>query len=67
MIEFTLIIWHIMSNYCVGPMKSQPAAYLTLGSRKKLITRSGDFSSMVMCSLAASRSLALVLTGVMVC
>jgi hypothetical protein len=46
-----------------GPMKSQPAAYLTLGSCKKIITRSGDFSSRAMCLLAASHSLAFVQTG----
>ena len=42
------------------------AAYLTRASRKNFFTRSGDFSSICMCSFVAALSLALVRTGTFV-
>ncbi len=42
------------------------AAYFTRGSWKYFLTRSGDFSSICMCSVAAAFSLALVRAGTLV-
>ena len=57
----------VVGKLLIRPLLSvNHAAYFTCESWKYFFTRSGDFSSVCMCSVAAAFSLALVRTGTLV-